>query len=140
MKQHVEERQILWGHLDSLGIVFYPRYYEWIDDCGHLFFNSIGLNIGRLIQKKNIAFSLVETSCRYLMPGRYFQKIKIITFIEELTEKTITLKHLIKSSPEDQLMVEGIEKRICVNTADSNNIFAINIPEDIRAILRDAQG
>jgi len=30
------------------GIVFYPRYYEWIDACGHLFFESIGLNIGKL--------------------------------------------------------------------------------------------
>jgi len=28
MKQNIVERKIMWGDLDSLGIVFYPRYYE----------------------------------------------------------------------------------------------------------------
>jgi len=37
MMQNVVERKIMWGDLDSLGIVFYPRYYEWIDASGHLF-------------------------------------------------------------------------------------------------------
>ena len=138
MKEHVQERTILWGDLDALGIVFYPRYYEWIDGCGHLFFDFIGLNLGETLQKRNIAFGLVETSCRYFKPGRYFQKIKIVTSIKELTNKTITLKYLIKSSSDDHLMVEGIEKRICLNIADFDNIFAINIPAEIYTVLKDA--
>ena len=37
MFQNVIERQIGWGDLDPAGIVYYPRYYEWIDAAGHLF-------------------------------------------------------------------------------------------------------
>ncbi|HUU80038.1 MAG TPA: acyl-CoA thioesterase, partial [Acidobacteriota bacterium] len=71
MKENIVERKIMWGDLDSLGIVFYPRYYEWIDACGHLFFESISLNIGDLWRERKIIFGLVETSSRYFKPGRY---------------------------------------------------------------------
>ena len=43
MHVHTVERRIMWGDLDSLGIVFYPRYYEWMDACGHLLFESLRL-------------------------------------------------------------------------------------------------
>ena len=43
MKQNVIERQIMWGDLDALGIVFYPRFYEWMDAAAHLYFAALGL-------------------------------------------------------------------------------------------------
>jgi hypothetical protein len=48
MKQNIVKRKIMWGDLDPLGIVFYPRYYQWLDACGHLFFEAINLNIDKL--------------------------------------------------------------------------------------------
>ena len=62
--------KIMWGDLDALGIVFYPRYYEWFDACGHLFFEKINLNIGELWSERKILFGLAETSCRYLKPSK----------------------------------------------------------------------
>ena len=138
MKEHAVERIIMWGDLDSLGIVFYPRYYEWIDGCAHLFFESLGIGFGTLCQDRQILFGLVETACRYFKPGRYHQKIQIVTRIEALEDKTITLKHLIKKIPENDLMVEGTEKRICMNVSDPDNLRAVNMPDDIYAILEDA--
>ena len=108
MKQNVVERKIMWGDLDALGIVFYPRYYEWIDSCGHLFFEAINLNLGKLLQDRNIIFGLVDTACRYFKPGRYHQDIRISTGIDDLTPKTVTLKHRIETVAEGALLVEGI--------------------------------
>lgn len=56
MKQNIVERKIMWGDLDSMGIVFYPRYYEWIDACSHLFFESIDLNLVKLTEKMHLGF------------------------------------------------------------------------------------
>ena len=138
MKQHAVERTIMWGDLDSLGIVFYPRYYEWIDGSSHLFFESLGINFGVLWRDRQILFGLVETGCRYCKPGRYHQTIHIVTRIETLEKRTITLKHLIKKIPENDLMVEGTEKRICLNVSDPENLRAVDIPDDVYAILKDA--
>ncbi|MEA2040546.1 MAG: acyl-CoA thioesterase [Thermodesulfobacteriota bacterium] len=138
MKQNIVERKIMWGDLDALGIVFYPRYYEWIDACGHQFFEAINLSLGDLWHERKILFGLVETSCRYFRPGRYHEKIRISTNIDALHEKILVLKHSISSLTDNAPMVEGLEKRICLNVSDPQNFRAIYIPEDIYSVLKQA--
>lgn len=139
MKENIFERKIMWGDLDSLGIVFYPRYYEWIDACGHLFFEAINLNLGHLLHERKMIFGLVETSCRYIKPGTYHQKIRIKTNIDALDKKTVLLKHRICASEDDAIMVEGFEKRICLEVSDPENFQVIEIPQDIFAVLKEAK-
>lgn len=136
--QHMAERKIMWGDLDALGIVFYPRYYEWIDGCSHLFFESLNLNLKSLGEERHINFGLIETGCRYLKPGKYHQTIRIITQLEELEKKTILLRHQILLADDDSLMVEALEKRICMDTSDPAKIRAQDIPDDIYTILKNA--
>lgn len=128
----------MWGDLDSLGIVFYPRYYEWIDASGHLFFQSIDLNLGNLLKNNSIIFALLETGCKYYSPGRYLDQIEIATYIESLSEKIILLRHDITKLKDDELLVEGFEKRICIDTSNPLEFRAIDIPKDIRDILLKA--
>ena len=138
MKQNIVKKTIAWGDLDALGIVFYPRYYEWIDAGGHLFFDSIKLNLALLWRESNILFGLAETSCRYFKPGRYQQQIEIVTHIDSLEEKTMVFKHLIRDRMDGSLMVEGREKRICMDVSDPDSFRAIDIPDDIYSILKEA--
>ena len=132
------KRKIMWGDLDSLEIVFYPRYYEWMDACGHLFFESLGLSIGELWKQRQIQFGLVETSCRYRSPGRYHDEIEIGVRIDELTSKTVTLIYEIKRVSDGSLMVEGREKRICLDVSDPKHFRAVTIPPDIHSVLEKA--
>ncbi len=138
MEQNIVDRKIYWGDLDSLGIVFYPRYYEWIDASGHLFFEKMGLNMAGLWHARKIAFGLVETSCNYFKPGRYHQTVRIVTTINTLQKKVITLKHRIQAKANNELMVEGIEKRICLDVSNPEDFSAIDIPSDISGILNKA--
>jgi len=138
MKKNEVIRKVMWGDLDSLGIVFYPRYYEWIDACGHLFFDSIGLNLKRLWEERKIQFGLVETSCRYFRPGRYHQEIRITTKIDALEQKTVLLKHVMHETAQGSLLVKGFEKRICLDVSDPEEFRAVPIPPDIHAILEKA--
>jgi len=139
MKIHTVDRKIMWGDLDSLGIVFYPRFYEWMDASGHLFFEAIGLSMGDMWREKRVLFGLVETSARYQRPGRYHQEIRIETHLDALTEKTAILKHLIRDRLTGALLVEGTERRICLDVSEPDNFRAIPIPTDILAALRRAR-
>ncbi len=109
IRENIVRRRITWGDLDPLGIVFYPRYYEWIDEASHIFFDKIGLNLGRLLKDRGIIFALIETGCRYSKPGRYHDEIEIITELKELEEKTLTVKHQIRL-PEGDLLLEAYDK------------------------------
>ena len=129
----------MWGDLDPLGIVFYPHYYRWFDACAHLFFEAINLNIDKLWREREILFGLVETSCRYFKPGRYHDEIRIVTHVDELKKKTLVLKHSIHESKSDVFLVEGFEQRICLDVSDRENFRALDIPDDIYAVLKDAK-
>jgi YbgC/YbaW family acyl-CoA thioester hydrolase len=128
----------MWGDLDALGIVFYPRYYEWIDAASHIFFDALGFNLWNLMTERKLQFGMVEAGCTYFKPGRYQDHISIITGIETLEEKTVLLKHTIIRTPDQITLVEGREKRICLDIADSPRFKAIPIPPDILAALKKA--
>ena len=135
MIQNKIEKQIMWGDLDSLGIVFYPRYYEWMDGCSHLFFEKISREWVELCKSCQVMFGLRKTSCEYFIPGRYHQKMIITTQIETLEKKTVTLKHIITNKSNNRIMVRGIEKRVCLDVKEPENLKAMDIPDDIYEIL-----
>jgi YbgC/YbaW family acyl-CoA thioester hydrolase len=134
--QNTVEQKIMWGDLDSLGIVFYPHYYEWFDGCAHLFFESLDINFNDLIEKRKIGFGLVETGCRYFKPVRYHEIIRITTCIEDLTDKIVQLNHRITLASDDMLMLEGFEKRICMDISNPDHIRAMQIPKDLVEKIR----
>ena len=59
--------------------------------------------------------------------------------MEELGDKTLTLKYLICELPSGVLMVEGYETRICLDVSDLKAFRAVSIPDDIMAILGEAR-
>ncbi len=136
--QQIVNRKIMWGDLDSLGIVFYPRYYEWADACAHQFFESIDLRLDVLWEKRKLLFGLIETSSRYRSPGRYHELIKIITEIEDLKPKIVGFKHTILRAPGDKVLLTVREKRICMDVTDPVNIRAVDIPSDLYSVLKGA--
>ncbi len=138
MKTNVVERRIMWGDLDALGIVFYPRYYEWMDAGGHLYFESLGLDINRGWKERGLQFGLLETSCVYHHPGRYHDRLEIETSLVKLTSKVVVLRHLITRQVDAQLLVAGMEKRICMDVSDPSAIKAKKIPSDIKKVLENA--
>ncbi len=128
-------KKVTWGDLDALGIVFYPRFYEWMDEASHIFFDKIGLNLVGLLNEKNIIFALVETGATSTKPARYHDEIEIISYIKDIEEKTLFMRHKIRSLKDNSILMEGYEKRICVKQLSKEDLKAIAIPEDLRQIL-----
>jgi acyl-CoA thioesterase FadM len=50
----------------------------------------------------------------------------------------LTLGHRILLLPDDRMLVEGLEKRICLDASDPSGFKAVSIPEDIYAALKGA--
>ena len=138
MFESVMERRIMWGDLDALGIVFYPRYYEWFDAAAHQFFEAAGIPHDRLWEAHGMVFGLAETRCRYLAAGRYHQRVKIITRLEHLHKRGLTLHHAVMQGETDRTMVMGIEKRICMHASDPQRLKIATIPETVYQTLKNA--
>lgn len=138
MIQQTIEKKILWGDMDPAGIVYYPRYYQWMDGATHQFFENNSLNLNSLMLERNIQFALAETACEYFSPGGYHQIILINTHIEQMDKHTVTLRHNITEKDDGRILVNGMEKRICLEIQAPGKMMAIEIPPDIRELLNKA--
>ncbi len=138
MKVHVLDQKIMWGDLDPLGIVFYPNYYKWMDGCAHLFMESLGLPMKELLEKQGIIFALIETRCQYYSPGKYHQTVRIRTSLAAMEPKTLLLRYRFHRMPQDELMAQGWERRVCLDASDPLHLKARDIPQDIALILGSA--
>jgi 4-hydroxybenzoyl-CoA thioesterase len=138
MIENIVERRIMWGDLDALGIVFYPRYYEWFDGCAHQFFEAIGIPHDRLWKEHGIVFGLAETQCRYLSAGRYHEHIKILTGLQNLNKRGLTLQHVITHGETGKTVVIGTEKRISMDASNPMDLKVTTIPEMVYQALEQA--
>ena len=58
-----------WGDCDPAGIVFYPRYLAWFDDCTTALFLAAGLPIQNLFRSHGVlGVPLVDVKARFIVP------------------------------------------------------------------------
>lgn len=68
-------QNVLFKHCDPAGIVFYPRYFEIINDCVEAFFEEIGFSFVDM-HKKN-AVPTAQISTQFLAPSRHGDQLTL---------------------------------------------------------------
>lgn len=62
-------QKVLFKHCDPAGIVFYPRYFEMINDCVEAFFDEIGIPFEVL--HKAAAVPTAQIEVKFTAPSRH---------------------------------------------------------------------
>jgi 4-hydroxybenzoyl-CoA thioesterase len=68
-------QKVLFKHCDPAGIVFYPRYFEIINDCVEAFFDTIGTPFETLL--KTAGIPTAEISAAFMAPSRHGDQLVI---------------------------------------------------------------
>jgi len=124
---HVE-----WGDCDPLGIVYFPRYFEFFDACTNALFERVGLPKQEMLRKYEIAgIPLVESRARFLLPSSFGDAVVIESNITEWGKASFSVYHRLFKG--EELAVEGFEKRVWVVHArgEKNKIKSQLIPREI---------
>lgn len=123
---------IQWGDCDPLGIVYFPRYFEFFDACTNALFERAGLPKQEMLKKYAIAgIPLVESRARFLLPSSFGDTVVIESNITEWGKASFSVHHRLFK--EEELAVEGFEKRVWVVHArgEKNKIKSQPIPREI---------
>ena len=123
---------IEWGHCDPLGIVYYPRYFEFFDMCTNALFDLAGLPKPQMLKKYAIAgIPAVETRARFFAPSSFGDTIVIETHIAEWGTSSFSVEHKVLKG--EVLAVEGFEKRVwtVLSTDGSRRIQSEPIPREV---------
>ncbi len=138
----VSEKKLLveWGHCDAAGIVFYPNYLAWFDDCTSALFANVGMPIQGLFRSQGIVgVPLVDVRVKFIVPSTYGDELRAETSVTEFRNSSFVLKHqFFKGSA---LAVDGLETRVWVEKDASNpgKIRGRKIPENVVARLTNGK-
>ena len=125
-----------WGHCDPAGIVFYPNYFRWFDECTSALFESAGLPLPKLYREHRLrGFPLLDARATFSASATFGDDIDADSCVVEWTAKTLKVNHRFMRG--QTLAVEGWELRICVvaHPDDAARIKSAPIPEEVKRRL-----
>ena len=131
---HRTEIRVEWGDCDPLGIVFFPRYFEYFDACTNaLFQRALGFPKAQMLKHYQIAgIPLVQASCNFIVPSSYGDAVAVDSCVTEWGSSSFSLRHKLFRG--DTLAVEGVEKRVWTvrKAEDSSKIMGQAIPKEVK--------
>ena len=123
-----------WGDCDAAGIIFYPNYFRWFDECTQALLRSVGLDQRSLRDEFGIVgTAAVDASARFTSPVSHGDVLRATSFVERWGTSSFTVYHRIDRGVE--LAVEGREVRIWAKPEPDGRLRTEPIPDAFRKLL-----
>ena len=112
--------QVGWGDCDPAGIVFYPRFYAWMDNVSHVLAREMGIPREAMIPPgaELLGFPVVATQAQYIAAARMDDILEVRTWVARIGRTSLSLRHEIVRIEADAaatLLVRGREDRVFVS-------------------------
>ena len=129
----VLETTIEFGDCDESGIVFYPRYFYWMDCAFHGLVRAHGWNQRKLRETFGIAGTpLVRASANFLSPATYDDRLTVSAGIARWGKSSFELAY--RGAVDGRAIFDGSETRVWLTRASGRH-KASAIPEAFRDTL-----
>jgi 4-hydroxybenzoyl-CoA thioesterase len=132
--------QVGWGDCDPAGIVFYPRFYAWMDTVSHVLAREMGITREAMLppQRDLIGFPVVGTQAEYLTPARMDDLLEIRTWVARVGRSSLSLRHEIvrlNTNGGEELLVRGREDRVFIGRDEHGEMKSRELTPGMREAL-----
>jgi YbgC/YbaW family acyl-CoA thioester hydrolase len=131
--------QVAWGDCDPAGIVFYPRFYAWMDQASHILAREMGLRREDQTPPNPdaVGFPLVASQAEYLAPAYMDDLLEVRTWVSRVGHSSLRLRHEIVRLTQDgeQLLVRGAEERVFIGRDARGGMRPRELTAEMRAVL-----
>lgn len=125
------EQTVRFGHCDPAGIVFYPRYFEMLNELVEDWFaQGLGQSFAQLITERRIGMPTAQLDTRFQRISRLGDRLRQRLRIERLGGSSLTLA--IAFEGDDGPRVEFGQVLVCTSL---NTHKPQPLPADLRAAL-----
>lgn len=129
-----------WGDCDPAGIVFYPRFYAWMDMVSHALAREMGIPREAMIPPGTdmLGFPVVGTQAQYLTPARMDDELEVRTWVARVGRSSLSLRHEIvrlNAGGEEDLLVRGREDRVFIGRNEQGEMQSRELTPRMREAL-----
>jgi 4-hydroxybenzoyl-CoA thioesterase len=89
--------QVGWGDCDPAGIVFYPRFYAWMDSASHALARAMGIRREAMLPPGSelLGLPVVGTQAQFVTPARMDDLLEVRTWVARVGRTSLSLRHEI---------------------------------------------
>jgi 4-hydroxybenzoyl-CoA thioesterase len=111
--------QVGWGDCDPAGIVFYPRFYAWMDTVSHVLAREMGIARESMLPPGSdlLGFPVVGTQAQYVSPARMDDLLEVRAWVARVGRTSLSLRHeilRIEADGSETPIVRGREDRVFI--------------------------
>lgn len=120
--------QVSWGDCDPAGIVFYPRFYAWMDRASHILARELGIPREAMLPPRTdlVGFPIVGAQAQFAVPARMDDILEIRTRVAHIGRTSLSLQHdIVRLEP------DGSQTRIASGRED--RVFIAQDPAGMRS-------
>lgn len=111
MYENQTRHTVQWGDCDPAGIVFFPNYLRWFDDCVSALFASAGMPLHSLFASHGvIGIPSVDLKVSFKSPAAFGDELVAKSSVKEWGRSSFIVQH--RFYKRDTLVVEGFITRV----------------------------
>ncbi len=126
----VHRLRVRYVECDMQGHVFNSHFYTWMDVAHTEWLREV-LGPLDVLHGFGVDVVVAESSARYFASARFDQEIDIEVRLESLSTTAMTTVHTFRR--DEELLVEGRIRHVCVDTSGSRPWTKTPWPDDVRA-------
>lgn len=115
MATHVSRLRVRYAETDQMGIVYHANYLIWMEIGRIELVRSIGLSYKHVEENEGLLLSVIEASCRYILPARYDEEIVVSTAIRKANSRSIEFAYRIANCESGRVNATGSTRHIWLN-------------------------
>ena len=124
--------RIRFQHCDPAGIVFYPRYFEMLNQMVEDWFaEALGATFQQMHQEQDLGVPAVSISCDFLAASRIGDVLQFDLQLVELGQKSF--KFLVTAWKDGEIRLRAKMTLVCVTLGDE--LRSRDIPPSLRTLM-----
>lgn len=122
-------KRVYYHDTDSGGVVYYANYLKYFEEGRTEYMRACGIDIGELMQAKNVFFVVRHVEIDYKAPARYGDELTVETKVVRVKNVSMIFTQEIRRG--GQLLVSAETVLVCINKEFHPTV----IPEDVARCL-----
>ena len=127
------ENLIAWGDCDAAGIVYYPRFFNFMDIAFQALLRKAVLDHLRLFEKFGARVPIVDANAKFLSPATFEDRLLVYAEIAHWGTKSFRVNY--QGSCEGVPVFEGHEVRVWATVAPDGTIKTAPIAPPFKTAL-----
>lgn len=100
------ELRVRYAETDQMGIVYHGNYFPWFEEARTNLLMAAGYSY-RQLEEQGLYFPLIECSCRFRVPAKYFDRIIVRARVEQVKGAQFSIVYQVFRKEDDTLLAEG---------------------------------